>query len=232
MKNFLLVIIIIITAFSDLTFAQNYNWITPNKTYLKLYIADDGIYRISKSDFTNAGINTNNIDPRTVKIYNLGEQKPVYFRGESDGFFNDSDYVDFYGSRNYGGLSNVYNADNQVIFSTNEWYDLNSDTNVYWIEWGGANGLRMVNSSYNAPVNYQQNYSEQILHLEKDKIYWIGQATNANDFSNFSNERYLGESWYWNLLYNGQTLSDTFSLPLLNRNSVNVSLRIFAYPQS
>ena len=232
LKNFLLVIIVIITAFSDLTFAQNYNWITPNKTYLKLYIADDGIYRISKSDFTNAGINTNNIDPRTVKIYNLGEQKPVYFRGESDGFFNDSDYVDFYGSRNYGGLSNVYNADNQVMFTTNEWYDLNSDTNVYWIEWGGANGLRMVNSSYNAPVNYQQNYSEQILHLEKDKIYWIGQATNANDFSNFSNERYLGESWYWNLLYNGQTLSDTFSLPLLNRNSVNVSLRIFAYPQS
>lgn len=228
----ILLLIIFLTAFSDFTYSQNYNWITPNKTYLKLYIADDGIYRISKSDFINAGINTNSVDPRTVKIFNLGEQKPVYFKGESDGFFNDSDFIDFYGKRNYGGQSNVYNADNQVMFTTDEWYDLISDTNIYWIEWGGTNGLRMENSSFNAQVNYLQNYSEQILHLEKDKIYWIGQGTTSSDFNNFSNERYLGESWYWNLLYNGQTVSDTFSLPLVNRNSVNVTLRIFAYPQS
>ena len=32
--------------------AQNYSWISPNKTYLKMYLAEDGMYRIGQSDFT------------------------------------------------------------------------------------------------------------------------------------------------------------------------------------
>ncbi|HRI86389.1 MAG TPA: C25 family cysteine peptidase, partial [Ignavibacteria bacterium] len=231
LTKFLLILLINISTF-DFLFSQDYNWITPNKTYLKLFIADDGIHRISKADFENAGVSTSAIDPRTLKVFNRGNQIPVYVRGESDGFFNDSDYVDFYGTRNYGGISNVYNQDNQIVYFTNERFDLYSDTNVYWIDWGGANGIRMLNSSYSAPSNYLQDYSSEPLHLEKDKIYWIGQATSGNDFGNFTNERYLGESWYWSLLYNGQSVSDTFSIPLLNKNQPTVSLRVFAYPQS
>ena len=88
--------------------AQNYNWITPNKDYLKLYVIDDGIYRINKSDFINAGVNPNTIDPRTVKVFYNGNQIPIFFYGESDGIFNDTDYFDFYGQRNYGGITNTY----------------------------------------------------------------------------------------------------------------------------
>ncbi|MFZ1459867.1 MAG: hypothetical protein WAU38_03630, partial [Ignavibacteria bacterium] len=63
MKNIFLLLIICITL-TNKTFSQgNYNWITPNKTYLKLFVNTDGIQRINKSDFTNAGINTTNIDP-------------------------------------------------------------------------------------------------------------------------------------------------------------------------
>ncbi|HAY32864.1 MAG TPA: hypothetical protein DCY06_01910, partial [Bacteroidetes bacterium] len=99
LTKFLLILLINISTF-DFLFSQDYNWITPNKTYLKLFIADDGIHRISKADFENAGVSTSAIDPRTLKVFNRGNQIPVYVRGESDGFFNDSDYVDFYGTRN------------------------------------------------------------------------------------------------------------------------------------
>lgn len=210
--------------------SQNYSWITPNKTYLKLYVADDGVYRISRTDFTNAGINTSGIDPRTVKVYNKGNQIPVFFQGESDGVFDANDYLDFYGIRNYGGISKTYNEDNSVVYSSNEYYDFYSDTNVYWIDWGGANGIRMQTSAYSTTTPFANGYYNDFVHLEKDKMYWIGENNAQN--GNFTNERYKGESWYWNLLYNGQSLSDTFSTPLLYTTPQDVSLRIFAYPQT
>src|SRR4029077_13321801 len=100
-----ILIIISIIFLSNYTQAQNYSWITPNKQYLKMSVADDGIYRISRTDFTSAGVNTATVDPRTVKVYNKGTELPVYFEGEQDGTFDAADFLDFYGMRNYGGLT-------------------------------------------------------------------------------------------------------------------------------
>src|SRR5437773_6752552 len=93
--------ILITAALTGAGFAQSYNWITPNKTYLKLYVSQDAVYRLNKSDFIQAGINTSNIDPRTVKVFYKGAEIPVYFEGEQDGSFDDNDFLDFYGTRNY-----------------------------------------------------------------------------------------------------------------------------------
>ena len=104
--------------------AQNYNWITPGQTYLKMYVVDDGIYRIDKNDFVNAGISVSSIDPRTIKLYYKGNQLPIYFNGEQDGVFNDTDYFDFYGQRNYGGLTKTYDVYDAVNYTTDEYYNL------------------------------------------------------------------------------------------------------------
>lgn len=212
------------------TQSQNYNWITPNKTYLKMYVAEDAMYRITRTDFTSAGITTTGIDPRTVKVYNRGNQIPIFFQGESDGVFDASDYLDFYGTRNYGGLTKTYDEANALIYTTNEYYDFYSDTNAYWIDWGGANGIRMPNSGYATSSLFPDQYFMDLVHLEKDKSYWLGEI-NANN-GNFTNEKYKGEGWYWSLLGNNATLSDTFSTPLLNSSAQTSSVRIFAYPQS
>ena len=213
------------------SFSQNYNWITPNKTYLKMFIAEDGVYRINRTDFTNAGISTAGLDPRTVKVYNKGVQIPINFQGETDGTFDVNDYLDFYGMRNYGGPTKTYDEFNVLVYTTNEYYNLYSDTNSYWIDWGGAAGLRMQASAFTTTSPYNGAVKD-IVHMEKDRIYWIGEVKDGGDFRNFTNERFRGETWYWNLLYTGQSLSDTFSLPLLNTASANATLRIYAYPQS
>ncbi|MEO8666091.1 MAG: C25 family cysteine peptidase, partial [Ignavibacteria bacterium] len=222
-------VVIFISNFSQ---AQNYSWITPNKPYLKMYIADDGIYRIARTDFTAAGVNPAIVDPRTVKVYNKGVELPVYFEGEQDGTFDAADFLDFYGTRNYGGLTNTYTESNIVAYVTNEYFNFYSDTNVYWIDWGGANGLRMQNSTYSTSSLFPQPYFYDMVHLEKDKIYWIGEYKNGNDFRDFTNEKFLGETWYWNLIGNTQSVSDTFSLPLLYTTPQNATLKIFAYPQN
>lgn len=223
---------------SGVALSQNFNWITPNKTYLKMYVSGDGIIRITRNEFASSGISTSNIDPRTVKVYYKGSEIPVYFEGEQDGSFDANDFIDFYGQRNYGGLTTTYLASlGPTVFdySTIEFNDLYSDTSVYWIGWDGTNGLRYINSAYTVSNEYPQNFSYEKIHLEIDSVYSLGQNINSNsDFRYFNNEKISGEGWYWRNLTaaNGFSISRVFSLPLLNSLPANCTFRVFAYPNA
>jgi len=230
MKKIILLSILILLC-NDISSAQNYSWITPNTTYLKMYLADDGMYRINRTDFTNSGISTTSIDPRTVKVYNRGIQIPIYFNGESDGTFDINDYFDFYGTRNKGGVAKVYDQNNIFIYSTNEYFNQYSDTNVYWIGWGGSFGSRYPVSSYTTINNYPNSFYNDIIHFERDYFYSSGEVIGSTDFRFLTTEKFKGEGWFWSSLSSTQTVSDTFSTPLLY-NSVpqNASVKLYAYP--
>jgi len=216
--------------FSGSLSAQNYNWITPNQTYLKMYVASDGMYRVDKSDFVNAGITVTTIDPRTVKVYYKANQIPIYFFGEQNGTFDDADFFDFFGSRNYGGLTNAHDINNNVIYTTDEYFNLYSDTSAYFIGWGGSYGLRFsdyYNSSSNA---YPLDYYYQKQHFEQDLTYSLGQNVSGNDYGNFSNDKYIGEGWYWRTMQ-----TSNFFDQVLNVNSLPITpqqcrLKVFAFP--
>lgn len=229
MKKLILSAIALLT-FSANSFSQNYNWITPNKTYLKMYVSDDGIYRINRTDFTNAGINTTGLDPRTVKVISKGAEIPIYFSGEQDGVFDANDYFDFYGTRNYGGQTTTYDQANNFAYSTNEYYNQYSDTNVYWVDWGGSNGVRFANPTFSTTTNYANSYFNDVLHFEKENYYTAGENFNSNDFRFLNTEKFRGEGWYWNVLYDNQSMKDTFSLPFLSPAPQTATFRIFAYP--
>lgn len=224
--------------FSSAAISQNYDWITPNKTYLKMYVASDGIYRVTRNEFTQAGINTSIIDPRTVKLYYKGSEIPVYFEGEQDGSFDANDYIDFYGRKNSGGLTTTYLASfgpTTFDYQTDEYYDLYSDTSVYWIGWDGTLGSRYTLSAYTVTNEYPQNFSFEKIHFEVDSVYSLGLTVNANsDFRFFNTEKISGEGWYWKNLtaQNGFTISWNFSLPLLNSLPAGCTFRVFAFPNS
>ena len=232
LKKYFIIQALFILLTGDFSKAQNYNWITPDKVYLKMYVINEGMTRINRTDFVNAGINTSLIDPRTVKVFYKGSQIPVFFQGESDGVFNDGDYFDFFGKRNYGGQTTTYGVNNDSSYSTNEYYNLYSDTSIYWAEWGGANGLRFLNSNYSTSVPYPTDFYFNSIHFEKDKIYSQGENVSGSDYRYLNTEKFLGEGWYWTLLSNSMTVSDTFSLPGLNVSAANATLRIFAYPKN
>lgn len=227
------VLIVLASLFSFINgFSQNYNWITPNKTYLKMYVSEDGMYRINKTDFTNAGI-VSVIDPRTIKLYNKGTQIPIYFSGESDGTFDPADYFDFYGTRNYGGVTKTYDHNNNLVYTTNEYFNSFSDTNVYWVDWGGSFGVRYTLSNNVSDVNYNP-YFYDIVHKEQDLFYSEGETFDPfSDFRFLSTEKFRGEGWYWQNIADNQTLSDTFSIPYLySASPQNATIRIFAYSKN
>lgn len=235
MKKTLLAAIAMFLLFADKGHSQNFNWITPNKTYLKLYVNDDGMYRLSRADFASAGITTGGIDPRTVKVLYKGNQIPIYFSGEDDGTFDENDFMDFYAERNNGGPTKHLDANtNQNVYTTNEYYNMFSDTSIYWVDWGGANGLRMQRSSYVAPDNFPNNFHLKKAHFETDAFYYLGETRNPNsDFRYFSTERVVGEAWFWrSLTIDDNTFTQSINLSDVASTSQLCTLKVFAFTVS
>lgn len=114
----------------------------------------EGMYKITKSFLTGAGINVSTVDPRTVKLYGNGgdllperlyqprpsdlEEIAVYFEGEQDGQFNDNDFILFYAKAvnnwNYDTAANTFR----------HYVNYYSRSNYYWICFNTPNnGKRM-----------------------------------------------------------------------------------------
>jgi len=222
--------ILLLFAANMKSYSQNPNWITPNKAYLKMYVAEDAMYRISKADFTSSGIDVATIDPRTVKVYNKGSQIPVYFSGEADGVFDKADYFDFYGERNYGGNTKVFNEKGEFQSTWYEYYDLYSDTNVYWVDWGGSVGNRYGNFSYSTATPYGLTSFPQNIHVEKDSTYSLGQSISATDYRKFSVDKFTGEDWYWKWIEPFYNVIKDVSTPKIASGVSTFKLRISGYP--
>ncbi|MGC6429496.1 MAG: type IX secretion system sortase PorU [Jejuia sp.] len=81
--------------------------------WYKFYIDTTGVFRLSKGFLQGLGVNVNNVDPRTIKIFGNGgamipysnaepqnfdiTENAVKFVGEADGTFDNEDYILFYG---------------------------------------------------------------------------------------------------------------------------------------
>jgi len=119
--------------------------------FYKIEVKETGIYKIDKNYLEQAGINTSNIDPRTIKIYGNGGrelpylnseavaedliQNPIYVSGEADGVFNDGDYLLFYGLSPHQWIK----TGSSFAHKLNPY----SNSNYYWITFGGVNGRRI-----------------------------------------------------------------------------------------
>jgi len=186
-----------------LNFDQAQTWIVPRPQALRkpsldfqypwyrMEITEDGLYKITRSTLTAAGIDAAGIDPRTIKIYNTGgrplnvsatsaENNPdgpvenaIYVAGESDGVFHESDYILFYGKK-LGGWHFEQNAGDFVYIQHP--YD---SKNYYWLTAGGTNGKRMsVESTPTSGATYTETHYIERGHFEEDKYNLLASGTD------------------------------------------------------
>jgi len=82
-------------------------------SWYKIGLPETGIYKLTASDLTDLGIDVSKVDPRQIRIYHNGGgvlpemnavsrpddlvEVPIYVSGESDGHFDNTDYILFYG---------------------------------------------------------------------------------------------------------------------------------------
>ena len=97
------------------------DWPLASEAY-KIFVVQNGIYRLTYQDLQAAGVPVGTLDPRTLQIYSMGEEIAIRVVGEEDRSFDEGDSVLFYGQ----GLSNKYTR-----------------TNVYWLTYGQTAGRRM-----------------------------------------------------------------------------------------
>lgn len=136
MINSLKIILFIILFISIVTYGQELSsdnsWIDMNKTYLKIGVAADGIYRINYSDLINNGINPASIIPQNLILYKSGIKIPIFVEGKNDGNFDENDFIEFVGTRNMGGKHREINLYNEPY---NEYLGRYTDTTIYWLTW-------------------------------------------------------------------------------------------------
>jgi hypothetical protein len=162
-------------------------WIDYNATYLKIGVSKDAIYHLTYNDLSPY-LNLSSIIPKTLKLYKKGIEVPIYVKGEDDNVFDSEDFIEFVGERNMGGK---HREVNQYGEPYNEYLDRYSDTTIYWLTWGGMEGLRVQTASNGNPGQTSDTlkYYHEIVHYEKNN--WF-------DFSMADQVRREMPNWYEN----------------------------------
>jgi hypothetical protein len=157
----------------------------------KILINEDGLYHIGYDDLVKYDIPVEQFDTRKLTISNRGQEIPIYFKGGEDGIFNSGDYIEFWAEKN----KNLNTQKSPDVYN-----DPFTDINVYWLEIGEKNGLRMVeengalkntnpdplNGGYFTPPYYQET-----LHFERDVSFVrLGNA-------NVDSAGYLIDHWFF-----------------------------------
>lgn len=102
---------------------------------LRLIVVEDGLYHVTATDLENANVDISQIIPSSFRLSNKGNDIALYLSGDQDNSFDPGDYIEFWGEENRKTFIDTY---------SDEYADPFSDENVYWLEWGGNPGLRMV----------------------------------------------------------------------------------------
>ena len=174
---------------------QNYasitNSVLTSGVFKRIYVTKSGVYKISKSFMANLGFDVNTIDPTKIKIYGNGgrmvplvnsvpypndlEENAIQVVGESDGVFNDGDYILFYAE----GMDNWSN-ENQTNLN------LYCDKSYYYITIGSDNGKRisLMNQPTGSPTVIQTNFDDYQFHeVDLTNIGRLGRTWYGEDFS-------------------------------------------------
>ena len=158
-----------------------------------------GVYKLNKNFLNSLGINTNSINPKTIKIYGHGGkslpllnsetvsndliENTIQIIGEEDGVFNDSDYILMYAIG-----PKQYNPDN------NSHINPYSDVSYYYINISVGNGARMSSATeptgnpdviFNSFHNYKFVESDTY-NIAKMGRRWFGHRFYVENVRSFS----------------------------------------------
>ena len=214
----------------------------------KIIISESGMYHVTASDLTAAGVDISSIRPSTLSLSNKGKQIPIYVRNyrngrtldNASGLDTDSEII-FYGQRHSGEKTYI---------------DPNSDVNAYWLSWNDGPGLRMETtvlssepnrSSSDTPILHQPNSFLTRVHVEKDKqfrrfkTYGLPSDTDIDEFGdgillrNFNINTLPdlpNDSWFWAQISAPERKAFSFSLHGVAGTGQKATIRVIIHGRS
>jgi hypothetical protein len=179
----------------------------------RVTLLEDGLYSMSYEYLQDQGVDVSALDPKTVKMYNRGQQIPIYVHGARDGRFGPGDYILFWG---------------QVHHGKHHYYSPYTETNVYWLTSGGSIGMRMVEHDGSLTVQdpdgliIPSSYKTTFRREEEQEFRRLDQVTDET-----------ADRWLWQELGSGDSLEYRFFIKALDTESdcrIQVALRGISYP--
>lgn len=125
-------------------------WIDYSKTYYKIKIGEDGIYRITGQQLLDVGIPISNISGKYYQVFHNGVEIPI--RTSTEDAFGPNDFLEFFGEKHRSQLDRhlFSNADEQMM---NPEFSLINDTSAYFLTWSDNTPGRRYALQPNLPGN-------------------------------------------------------------------------------
>lgn len=106
-----------------------------SENLIKVVVDTTAWFSLSYEELADSSLPVNSLNPRTFQLWHGSDQQMIYVEGESDGSFDPGDRIIFQGKPALPPAGAPYRNN----FYTND--------NVFWLSWGGANGLRYIEES-------------------------------------------------------------------------------------
>ncbi len=188
MKKLAHIVFFFVIITSEFANAQSYGdeWIDYNKTYFKLTLAQDGIYRLTYDDLIAAGFPVTTVDPRRLQLFYKGVEQAIIVQGQGDAIFNTTDYIEFYGQKNDG--SNDERLYVPAAAQPHQLYSLYSDSSAYFLTWHltPTNGKRMTSYAENNVGLAATTSHQQPITLINVAQYSTGQGYSTDEFTKYT----------------------------------------------
>ena len=140
-------------------------WIDYDKTYWKVTVAGDGMYKLSMTELLAAGF-PDDVPMDRIQVYHFGEEHPVH--RSTDGVGSDDDYLLFYGERNRSRLDQYIYTDDIKIF--NPEYSLVNDNSAYFITVADAPVTNKID--YTEANLTGNSLSPQPYYIHEEQMVW------------------------------------------------------------
>ncbi len=193
------------------------NSVLRSGSWYRFYVEQSGVHRISKGFLEGLGIDLNNIDPKTIKIFGNGgrmlpllnsepypidlQENAIQLVGEEDGEFDNEDHILFY-------AEGPINFNQESITHVNAF----TDKSYYYVNISAGEGKRIV------PLNQPTGTPDMNINT-----YSSYQHHEIDDFNIVK----LGRRWFGNRFNIDNEQSFEFNFPDLI-TSEPINLRVFA----
>lgn len=203
------------------------NSVLRDGNFYKLAIYQTGIHRIGYNDLSGIGINPDNIDPKNIKIYGHSggmvpepndadrvddlEEMAIFISGESDGKFDQNDYILLYA---VGPDRLKVDQVSKTLQLTKNVY---SNASFLFITATGGAGKRILVQPNGSFGSYVTSTFDDYIRYEEDRV-------NIGEVSQFTSGG--GKNWYGDLYRNQRerTYSNIFFFPgLITSEPVRVN---------
>lgn len=195
MKRFLLSVLILLTC-AGLSAQHPYGrWVTDyNKQFWRIFIYQDGIYRLDSATLADAGFPIATINPSKFQVFARGKQQYIYVEDKNgNGIMNDEDFIEFFGEHNTGWYDTALYANHADQPNPN--YSFFNDTSIYYLSYSSlvSDPVYRMTSESDVGSYPALNYFNKVSRVDYVDYY----STGTTDQNDVTDPEYIpSEGWF------------------------------------